>query len=57
MPDPEELIDDSIEGRHARRDDLPRGDNPHALGTCSHRFWKWGWDEEDKRLTKKDGDQ
>ncbi len=43
-------VDASIEGRHARRDDKPRGDNPHVVGTSDHRYWKYGWDGEDKAI-------
>ncbi|KKN77928.1 hypothetical protein LCGC14_0354930 [marine sediment metagenome] len=48
-------IEAGVEGYHARRDDVPRGDNPHAVGTSLHRHWRFGWDMEDKLIQRAEG--
>ena len=52
MPDVDELIDESVEGKHARREGKPLDDCPHPWGTAVGNAWRRGWELEDRRLRR-----
>lgn len=49
----DELIDESIEGKHARRNGKSIDDNPHPPGTKISNAWLRGWRLEDLSFTVK----
>jgi hypothetical protein len=48
MPTTDELIDESIEGKHARREGALLGHCPHPLGSSLGNAWRRGWVLEDR---------